>query len=61
MHTFMKRGAQSLHLGGLFGYGFGDGEDKKHPLGDNTYMSSGTILSFWTPDKHIEKCQLIIN
>jgi len=47
--TFKKRGPQSEHLGGLCGYGLGDGTDKKDPSGDNTYISSGTILSFWTP------------
>lgn len=45
----MKRGAQSEHLGGLCGYGFGDGEDNIVPFPDNTYMSSGSILSFCTP------------
>jgi hypothetical protein len=44
--TFKKRGPQSEHLGGLCGYGLGDGTDKKDPSGDNTYISSGTILSF---------------
>lgn len=45
----MKSGAQSEHLGGLCGYGFGDGENRMVPFPDNTYMSSGSILSFWTP------------
>lgn len=45
----MNKGAQSVHFGGLFGYGLGDGEDRIDPSADNTYMSSGNILSFWTP------------
>lgn len=44
--TFIKRGPQSEHFGGLCGYGFTVGEDKTEPSGDNTYMSSGTIRSF---------------
>ena len=47
--TFMKRGPQSEHFGGLCGNGLAIGEDKIEPSGDSTYMSSGTILSFWTP------------
>lgn len=47
----MNKGAQSVHFGGLFGYGLGDGEDRKDPSADNTYMSSGNILSFWTPNE----------
>ena len=47
--TFKKRGPQSEHLGGLCGNGLGEGSHKKDPSGDNTYISSGTILSFWTP------------
>lgn len=47
--TFKKRAAQSEHLGGLYGNGFGKGEDNIDPLEESTYMSSGTILSFCTP------------
>lgn len=47
----MNRGPQSVHLGGLFGYGLGDGEDRIDPSADKTYMSSGNILSFWTPNE----------
>jgi len=42
----MKSGAQSVHLGGLFGYGFGEGVDMMDPLADKMYISSGCILSF---------------
>ena len=49
LNTFMNRRAQPVHLGAAWVYGLGTGVDNTNPSGDSTYMSSGTILSFWTP------------
>jgi len=49
--TFMNRGAQSVHLGGLFGHGFAAGSESTFPSAEKTYMSAATILSFCTPRK----------
>jgi hypothetical protein len=49
--TFMNRGAQSVHFGGLFGHGFAAGAESTFPFAENTYMSSAAILSFCTPGK----------
>ena len=45
----MKRGAQSVHLGAAWVYDLRTGVVNTTPSEDSTYMSSGTILSFWTP------------
>jgi hypothetical protein len=47
--TFMNRGAQSEHFGGLLGHGFDTGAESTFPSADITYMSSAIILSFCTP------------
>lgn len=51
----MKSGAQSEHLGGLWGVGLANGADKIEPSDDKIYMSSSTILSFCTPNKNPKK------
>lgn len=53
--TFKNKGAQSEHLGGLYGYGLANGADKTDPFEDNTYISSSTILSFCTPNQTTQK------
>lgn len=48
--TFMKREAQSEHLEDLCGEGLGQGVHSTSPPLESTYVSSGIILSFCTPD-----------
>lgn len=47
--TFVEKGRQLIHLGGLLEYSLGDGKCGIDPLAGNPYMYSGIILSFRTP------------